>query len=159
MHRHLVRVKDSIAPAASSGVINTVTAYLTFRGDPSVALSVDSISSSQATVWSRGVSLAFSLGILLTCLGVHKFRKAAVKEKPEVAHLVNRPFFPFVLGLALQNALFLFGVLVVVAVLWQRFVGTVHVGSKTAAALVGALAFVVAVTTETRTKRGMLTEL
>ena len=158
MHRHLVRVKDSLNPAVTSGLINATTAYLSFRGAPAIALSADSISSTDVTVWSRGVSLAFSLGILVTCVGVLKFRKSVVTQDPRVAHLVNRPFFPFVLGLALHNALFLFGLLVVLAVLWQRFFGTVHVAPPAAAVLVGLLAFVVAATTEVRTKRGMLTE-
>ena len=50
----------------------------------------------------------------------------------------------------------LFGILVVVAVLWQRLAGTVHVSSAVAAILVGALALAVAAVTEIRTKRGML---
>jgi hypothetical protein len=155
-YRHLVRVHDALLPAAFSGLINAVTAWFDFRGEPSIPLSVDNISSTQVTVWSHGVSLAFSLGIVLTCIGVLKFRKTAVKQEPAVAPLVNRAFFPFVLGLALQNAFMLFGILVVVAVLWQRLAGTVHVSSAVAAILVGALAMAVAAVTEIRTKRGML---
>ena len=158
MHSELVRVKDSIIPAAASGIINAVSAYAAFRGEPAVALSVDSISSPDVTVWSRGASLAFTLGVFLSCVAALKFRRTVARAHPDAAHLVNRPFFPFIVGLALQNALSLFGMLVVVAVLWQRFVGTVTVGAPAATLLVGVLAFIVASTTETRTKRGMLTE-
>ena len=144
-------------PAASSGVINAVTAWFDFRDDASVPLSVDSISSTEVTVWSHGVSMAFSLGIVLTCIGVLKFRKAAVRQEPAVAPLVNRPFFPLVVRLALENALMLFGILVVLAVMWQRLAGTIHVTPAVAAVTVGVLASVIAATTETRTKRGLLT--
>jgi hypothetical protein len=139
-----------------SAVINGVTAFLSFRGQAFVALSADNISSRDVTVWSQGVSLAFTLGLVLTCIGVLKFRRSAIREDPTVAPLVNRPFFPFVVGLALWNALSLFGILVVVAVLWQRVAGTVHVSPLVAAALVGLLAFVVASITDLRTKHGML---
>lgn len=151
----LVRVRDSLPGAGISGLINTATSYFALRGEKVVPLSVDAISSTRDTAWSRGVILAFFLGVIISLLGARRFRKEAPKRDPSLAGALP-PFFPFAVWAALRNGLFVFGAAVVAALIWQRIFGTVEVSPRVAAILLGSIAVIVVVVSEVRTKRAML---
>ena len=146
-----VRATDSAIPAAFSAVINGATAFVGYKGLRSIPLSLDTISSSEPTVWAQGVSLAFMLACILTCITAFTFIRAGGTG-------VKRPSVLAVLGIALRNGLFLFGTFVTLAVLWQRAIGTVTVTPGTAAVLVGFLAAVVTVLSDLLTKRSLVLE-
>ena len=129
-----VRPRDSLVPALLNGVINAGISYAGFRQSADVPLTVNEIAGGEKSALAEGVLIAFTLGLILTFIGAATFRKHAVKHDPSVAPLVNRPFFPFVAGVAVRNAVFLFGVLAIAALLWQRGVGTVRVSPGVAAA-------------------------
>lgn len=152
------RPKDAAIPAIVNGVINGVITYSGHGGQAAVPLSVDSISSTEPTVWASAVTMSLALALILSHITAVVFRRATSKAHPEVAGLVNRPLFPAVTGIALQNALMLFGATVVVAVLWQRTFGTVMVSPATAAILVALFAAAVTVVVDMRTKRALLRE-
>ncbi len=152
-----VRVTDALIPGALNAVINGAIAYATaFSGATSVPLTLDLVSSKQHTVWGQGVVLAFALGIILSLITAFSFRKRIAQAGPALADRLNRPMFPTVLGIALGNGMALFGWFVAIAVLWQRFLGSIEVGPIAAAALVGLLAGIVTVVVETRTKLALL---
>lgn len=152
-----VRVTDALIPGALNAVINGAIAYATaFSGAATVPLTLDLVSSKQHTVWGQGVVLAFALGIILSLITAFSFRKRIAQAGPEVARRLERPMFPSVLGIALGNGMALFGWFVAIAVLWQRFLGTIEVGPIVAAVLVGLLAGIVTVVVETRTKHALL---
>lgn len=98
---------------------------------------------------------AFILGIITSLLGSRRFRREAPKRDPSLAGALP-PFFPFVVGAALRNALLVFGGSVVAALLWQRIFGSVEVSPLVASLLVGSIAAVVVVVSDVRTKRAML---
>jgi hypothetical protein len=151
-----VRVQDALIPGVLNAVINGGIAWSGFKSAASVPMTLDLISSTQHTVWGQGVTLAFALGVILTLVTAKVFAKHAVKADPSLAPLVQRPIFPFVAKIAVGNAMALFGWFVALAVLWQRFMGTVEVSPAVAAALVGLLAGVITVIVEFRTKRALL---
>ncbi|MDC8773018.1 hypothetical protein [Roseateles albus] len=153
---HLVRVQDALIPAALNALINGGIAWFGFKALPAVPLTLDLISAKQHTVWGEGVTLAFALGLILTLITAKMFSKHVIKEDPSLAARVRRPIFPFVMGVALGNAMALFGWFVALAVLWQRVVGTVEVSPALAASLVGLLAGVITIVVEMRTKRALL---
>lgn len=151
-----VRAQDALIPAAINAVINGAIAYSGFKAEPSVPMTLDLISSEQHTVWGQGVTLAFALGIILSIVTAKVFAKHAVKADASLAPLVQRPIFPFILKVAVGNAIALFGWFVALAVLWQRLLGTIQVSPLVAAALVGLLAGVITVIVEVRTKRALM---
>lgn len=151
-----VRVRDALIPAAINAVINGTIAWTGFKVSPSVPMTLDLISTRQQTVWGQGVTLAFVLSVILTLVTAKVFAKHAVKADRSLAARVQRPLFPFVTGVALGNAMALFGWFVALAVLWQRFAGTVEVSPAVGAAMVGLLAGVITVVVEVRTKRALL---
>lgn len=155
-HTHTVSARDSLIPAAINAVINGAIAWFGFKAAPAVPMTLDLISAKQHTVWGQGVTLAFALGLILTLVTAKVFAKHAVKADPSLAPRVQRPIFPFVAGVALGNAMALFGWFVALAVLWQRVIGTVEVSPVVAAALVGLLAGVITVIVDMRTKRALL---
>lgn len=148
--------KDAAIPAIINAVINGAIAYTGHKELAAVPLSVDSISSGEPTVGAEAVMIALSLAIILSHITAAVFFRGIRKAYPDVAAQVVRPLFPTVTGIALQNALLLFGATVALAVLWQRLAGTVLVSPMTAAVLVALLAAVVTVVVDVRTKRALL---
>jgi hypothetical protein len=150
-----VRVQDALIPAVINALINGAIAYSSFKAEAAIPMTLDLISSKQHTVWGQGVTLAFALGVILTIITAKVFAKQVAKADASLAARVQRPM-PVLLKIALGNAMALFGWFVALAVLWQRFVGTVEVSPPVAAALVGLLAGVITVIVEIRTKRALL---
>jgi hypothetical protein len=148
--------QDSLIPAAINALINGAIAWFTFRGEAAIPLSVDMISSSQHTVWGQGTTLAFFLGMILTLVTWKVFGAHVAKTHPQWSARLRRPLFPDVAMIALRNTLMLFGAFVVVAVLWQRILGSIEVSPAIAAGLVGLLAALITMVVEVRTKRELL---
>lgn len=118
--------------AALSGVINAVIngaiqAYLLWGSGP-IPITVDSITAGTHTVLSAAVPLAVSLAMILTA----------------IAHLTlkgpRKPFLFTGLWLVIKHGVFAFGVVVIGAVLWQRYAGTVEVGVFAACVILGLIA-------------------
>lgn len=151
-----VRWQDSAVPAAINALINGAIAWFTFRRDGAIPLSVDLISSKQHTVWGQGTTLAFFLGLILTLVTWKVYGAHLGKTHPQWSARLQRPLFPDVAAIALRNTLMLFGAFVIVAVLWQRILGSVEVGPVYAAGLVGLLAALITMVVEVRTKRELL---
>jgi hypothetical protein len=151
-----VKYKDSLIGAAINAAINGAIAWFTFRGAAQVPMTLDLISTQENSVWGQGVSLALALGVILTLVAWKIYSGQVAKSHPALAARVRRPLFPTVAGIALNNAMSLFGWFVVLAVLWQRMLGTIYVSPLAAAVLVGLFAGILTVLVEVRTKRALL---
>jgi hypothetical protein len=148
-------MKEAAIPAAINAVINGLIAYDEFSSLASVPLTVDAISSSEATVGSNAALIALTLSVILTCITSALARRAAAARAP---HAARAPLFPGVLRLAVEHALVLFGATVVVAVLWQRSVGSVSVSPLVAAMMLALFAAAATVFVHVRTTRALLAE-
>ena len=142
----------AMVPAIINAVINGTAAYSVHRDRASVPLTVDAISSTEATVGSEAAMIALTLAVVLTSITALVARK---EQSGQGAGNRTRRFFPTVPLIALQNALMLFGVTVAAAVLWQRAAGTVKVSPLTAALLVAVFAGVATVVIHVRTTAAM----
>ena len=151
-----VRYRDSLVGAAINAAINGAIAWFTFRAAAQVPMTLDLISTQEKSVWGQGVSLALALGVILTLVAAKVFSGHVARTHPELASRVKRPSFPTVAGIAVNNAMSLFGWFVVLAVLWQRLLGTIYVTPFAAAVLVGLFAGILTVLVEVRTKRALL---
>ncbi|OEE79471.1 permease [Enterovibrio norvegicus FF-162] len=151
-----VKLKDSLVSALINGVINAVIASYTFGSKALVPMSLDMISTKELSVWGQAVPLTFGLGIILSLITAKVFAGKVSKVHPELKETVTKPIFPTLLVIAINNAAFLFGWFVVLAILWTRVFGEVYVSSWLASALVGVFAVIVTVLVETRTKKAVL---
>jgi hypothetical protein len=125
-------LKGAVITGLANAVINGgIQAYL-MGGHGPVALSVDTIGSSEHTVLGTAVMLATMLAMILTAIG-HLTLKVP-----------KRPFLPDGLWLVIKHGLFAFGAVVALAVLWQRFAGTIVVGVPVAVVVLGVVAGIVA---------------
>lgn len=152
----LVRLQDSIAPAAINGVINGAIAWMSLRSHEQIPISLDLISTTEHSVWGQGVMLAFFLGLILSVVTAKVFAKHLRTHHPASARLADRPIFPDVARIALRNTLVLFGGFVLAAILWQRVVGTVFVSPLVATVLIGCLAALITILVERWTKLDLL---
>lgn len=118
--------------AALTGVINAVInggiQYFFLKGHSSIPISVDSITNTTKTVLGTAVMLAITLSIILTLVAYFgiKGKKAA--------------FFPTTFLLTLKHGFVTFGILTSLAVLWQKYVGTVEVSLVSALIIIGVIA-------------------
>ena len=118
--------------AALTGVINAVInggiQYFFLKGHSSIPISVDSITNTTETVLGTAVMLAITLSMILTLVAYFgiKGKKAA--------------FFPTTFLLTLKHGFVTFGILTSLAVLWQKYVGTLEVSLVSALIIIGVIA-------------------
>lgn len=121
--------------AVITGVINAIInggiQYFFLKDNDVVPISVDSISNDTATVLGTAVMLAITLSIILTLVAYF-----GIKEK-------KAAFFPTTFLLALKHGFVTFGILTSLAVLWQKYVGTVEVSLIFALVIIGVIAGIV----------------
>jgi hypothetical protein len=134
-----MNIRDAVIPAVINAIINGAIAYNGFSGRDGVPLSVDSISTTEMTVWSQVVTMALSLSIVLTGITCWMMRREAPASMAAVARAT------------VDNALFALGVLVASAIIWQRVLGTVLVSPAVAAVIVAGFAAAVTVMVQVRT--------
>ncbi len=116
-------LKGAVVGGAINAVINGGIQFWLLKDHAPVALSVDGIGNDVHTVFGAAVPLAVSLAMILTVIG-HLTLKGP-----------KRPFWPEMAWLTLRHGIFTFGLLVTLAVIWQRAMGSVTV-SLTAAVLI-----------------------
>ena len=152
------RYVTSMPGAVINGAINGAITWSAFKDHPSIPLSMDSIGSPGVTALGNAATVAFALAFIMTCVTFFMFRGAARKSGVAPASLQAVAFVPTGLRIALGNTLLAFGAFTALAVLWQRFVGTVTVGPVAATLVVAVVATVATAFAETRTKRALLAE-
>ena len=134
--------RDALAGAGVNALINAAISGFLLAGKGPQVLSVDSIASREHTVLGSAVTLAATLAFILATITFFTFRKKAREQALATKTLLDRPYFFFGLRQALGAALFMFGLIVAVAILWQRFLGTLTVSVPVAAAVAGVVAAV-----------------
>lgn len=125
-------LRGAIIGGLINAVINGAIQLYLLKDHAPVALSVDGISSDAHTVFGAAVPLTVSLAMILTVIGYLMLKGA------------KKPFWPDVLWLTVKHGLFAFGLIVSVAVMWQRVMGSVSVSLVMAAAILGVVAGLVA---------------
>ncbi len=124
-------IKGAILTGIINAFINGGIQYFFLKGRNSIAISVDSITNNEETVLGTAVVLAITLSMILTLVAYF-----GIKEN-------KAPFFPTTLWLTIKHGFFTFGVLTSLAVLWQKYMGTIDVSLISALVIIGLIAGVV----------------
>ncbi|MDC8001170.1 hypothetical protein POV26_08980 [Aequorivita todarodis] len=124
-------IKGAITTGIINAIINGGIQYFFLKDMDSIPISVDSITNSEVTVLGTAVMLAITLAMILTLVAYF-----GIKEK-------KAPFFPTTLWLTIKHGFFTFGVLTSLAVLWQKYMGTVEVSLVSALVIIGIIAGIV----------------
>ena len=135
--------------AAINGVVNAVINgiinwFILDKSHPTMLLTQDQISSSSHTVFSGAVPLAISLAFILTSIA---FFQTKVDNKPS--------YFPTFFVKALKHSVYAFGLVVIFAILLQRYAGEVEVSLPLAAIIAGIIAGIVAAIVDFETKKSL----
>ena len=135
--------------AAINGVVNAVINgiinwFILDKSHPTMLLTQDQISSSSHTVFSGAVPLAISLAFILTSIA---FFQTKVENKPS--------YFPTFFVKALKHSVYAFGLVVIFAILLQRYAGEVEVSLPLAAIIAGIIAGIVAAIVDFETKKSL----
>lgn len=135
--------------AAINGVVNAVINgiinwFILDKSHPTMLLTQDQISSSSHTVFSGAVPLAISLAFILTSIA---FFQTKVENKPS--------YFPTFFVKALKHSVYAFGLVVIFAILLQRYAGEVEVSLPLAAIIAGIVAGIVAAIVDFETKKSL----
>lgn len=122
-------MKSALINAVISGILN----WFKVKDKTVLFLSVDAISNTEKTVLGESVMIATSIATLITFVNYIKLKS---KEKP--------PFFPNAVLLILRNAFFVFGVMVTLSILIQRFAGSIIVTPLLSELIIGFISWLVA---------------
>ena len=128
---HSKLVKGAILTGVINAAINGGIQYFFLKGHEFIPISVDSITNNDETVLGTAVVLAITLSMILTLV-------AYFGIKGEKA-----PLWPTTILLTLKHGFFTFGVLTSLAVLWQKYMGTVEVSLFSALIIIGVIAGIV----------------
>lgn len=124
-------IKGAIITGVINAFINGGIQYFFLKDKDFIPISVDSITNNEETVLGTAVVLAITLAMILTLVAYF-----GIKEK-------KAAFFPTTFWLTIKHGFFTFGVLTSLAVLWQRFFGTVEVSLMNALIIIGLIAGIV----------------
>ncbi|WP_026451547.1 hypothetical protein [Aequorivita capsosiphonis] len=124
-------VKGAVITGVINAVINGGIQYFFLKDKDIIPISVDSITNNEQTVLGTAVMLAITLSMILTLVAYFGIKEA------------KAPFFPTTLWLTIKHGFFTFGVLTSLAVLWQKYVGTVEVSLVSALIIIGVIAGIV----------------
>lgn len=121
-------IKGALLTGLINAVINGGIQYFFLKGHEVISISVDSITNNEETVLGTAVVLAITLAMILTLVAYFGIKEQKV------------PFFPNAFWLTLKHGFFTFGVLTSLAVLWQKYMGTVEVSLISALIIIGIIA-------------------
>jgi hypothetical protein len=113
-------LKGALVSGAINGVINGAIQWYLLADHAPLPLTVDGITNDQQTVFGEAVPLAVSLAMIPTIVAYTTLKP----PKP--------PFYPTFLWMTVKHGFFALGVAVTLAVLWQRFFGSITVSLPTA---------------------------
>ena len=123
--------KGAVLTGVINAFINGGIQYFFLKQYTSIAISVDSITNNKDTVLGTSVILSITLAMILTLVAYF-----GIKER-------KSPFFPTALWLTIKHGFFTFGILTSLAVLWQKYMGTVEVSLVLALIIIGFIAGIV----------------
>lgn len=121
-------IKGAFLTGVINAVINGGIQYFFLKDKTSISISVDSITNTEETVLGTTVTLVITLAMILTLVAYF-----GIKEK-------KAPFYPTAFWLTVKHGFFTFGVITSLAVLWQRYAGTVDVSLVSALIIIGVIA-------------------
>lgn len=124
-------LKGAVITGIINAIINGGIQYFFLKGNSSIPISVDSITNDTATVLGTAVMLAITLSMILTLVAYF-----GIKEK-------KAALFPTTFLLTLKHGFVTFGILTSLAVVWQKYVGTVEVSLVSALIIIGIIAGIV----------------
>lgn len=124
-------VKGAIITGVINAIINGGIQYFFLKDMDLIPISVDAITNTDQTVLGTAVILAITLSMILTLVAYF-----GIKGK-------KAPFFPTTFWLTIKHGFFTFGVLTSLAVLWQKYMGTVEVSLIAALIIFGVIAGIV----------------
>jgi hypothetical protein len=125
--------KGAIINGLINMVINGLIAWFGVRHADAVLLTDNQISSTEHTVFSGAVMTAISLAFILSSIAYFTWK---IPGKPA--------YFPKVFLICLRHSIFTFGLVVALAILIQRYAGSVPVSPFMAALITGLIAGITA---------------
>ena len=125
-------LRGAVAGGVINGLINGAIQWLLLRGHAPIPFTVDAITNDQNTVLGAAVPLAVTLAMILTVIAYLTLKAP------------KRRFWPGVLWLTIKHGVFVFGLMVAAAVVWQRVMGTIPVSLAAAVIVLSVVAGLVA---------------
>ena len=124
-------LKGAVTTGVINAFINGGIQYFFLKDMNLIPISVDSITNNDKTVLGTAVVLAITLSMILTLVAYFGIKGA------------KAPLFPTTFWLTIKHGFFTFGVITSLAVLWQKYMGTVEVSLITALIIIGVIAGIV----------------
>lgn len=124
-------IKGAVLTGVINAAINGGIQYFFLKKYQEIPISVDAITNSEETVLGTAVVLSITLAMILTLVAYFGIKK------PRAA------FYPTAFWLTIKHGFFTFGIITSLAVVWQKYMGTVEVSLVTALIIIGVIAGIV----------------
>jgi hypothetical protein len=138
--------KSAVSNGFTNFIINgIINWFMLDKSQTTIYLTQDQISSNTPTVFASAVPLAVSLAFILTSVVYTQIKN------------VNKPkYFPTYFIKAVKHSIYAFGLVVIFALLLQRYAGNISVSLPIAAVIAGIIAGVVSAIVDYETKKSLI---
>jgi len=116
----------AIVNGVINAIINGIISWFTLMKFERVPFTLDNISGNEVTIFGNIFPILLSLSVILGIITYYTFKKTALKENLAPLEVVNKPLFPNILKFILGKTFTAFGFLLVIAIFWQKFLGTIY---------------------------------
>lgn len=122
--------KAAILPGVINGALNGTIQWFTFSKEVQIQITGDSISSNDLAVFGVAMQVALTIAIMSTTIAYLTYKSPVPKPG----------YFPRVFLVTVKHAFFAFGIGTSMAILWQRFFGTIMVSPVVATVMITVIA-------------------
>jgi len=139
----------AIVNGVINAIINGLISWFSLKGLESIPFTLDNISNHELTIFGNIFPILLSLSIILGIITYYTFKKTALKDNLAPAEVINKPLYPTILKFIFGKTFSAFGLMLIVAVFWQKFLGTIYttpfIGTLIIAIAAGLVVFYIAV--------------
>lgn len=122
--------KAAIIPGVINGLLNGTIQWFTFSKETQIQITGDSISSNDLAVFGVALQVALTISIMSTTVAYLTYKSPVPKPS----------YFPRVFLVTIKHVFFAFGIGTSLAILWQRFFGTIMVSPVAATVMIAVIA-------------------
>lgn len=140
-----IPIKGAVIGGVINATINGVSQWFKVKDQATLLLTDDRISSKIDTVFSGAVPQALISAFILTAV-VYLISK--IPNKPA--------YFPKIFFMSMRHAIFAFGAILIVAILVQRFLGSIYISPLESALIIGIISGLVSGTINYLTTREIM---
>ena len=137
MNTDKIIFKTALTNGLISAATNGLTSWFELNNMEKIPVTLDNISNEEVTVFGSVFPVVLTLCFILGIVNYFTFKNKARKEKLADPENLDKTSFLNIIKLILSRTFSAFGFMMIIAVLWQKYMGVLYISHITASAIVG----------------------